>query len=279
MAYILVDIGATSTRMAVSADARSYGEVATFNTPLDYQKALTKIKQTLDKLTTDTTVTTVIGVRGQLDDDKQSIVHDTILTDWIDQPLVADMERITGGATYIENNAALAGLGEATYGAGEGHEIVVYHTISTGVGGVKVEAGRLDANRGNFEPGQQILDIDHTILGEDIEPTLENLVSAQAVTKRMGMNPMDIEQSDAVWDQLAYFLAHGLRNSILYWSPDVLVLGGPMMLGNPHIDIDAVISYTNDVVGDVTEVPLIVKGTFADEVVIQGALAYINQVL
>ena len=276
MSYILLDIGANKTRVTVSEDAKTYEEEVVYKTPVSYTDGLKKFEFTLAKLSSSTTTAVVAGVRGQLDDAKSYLVHDTLLTDWIEKSLALDMQAIAKAPVYLENNAALAGLGEAVYGAGEGHEVVVYHTISTGVGGAKIQAGAIDANRGSFEPGQQILDIDHTILGEDIAPTLENLVSASAVTARMGTDPFEIPQSDAIWDQLAYFLAHGLRNSILYWSPDVIVLGGPMMLGDPRISLDAVTAYTNEVVGEVTEVPLIVDGSFNDDAVYQGCLAYIN---
>lgn len=277
MGYVLIEVGATTSRIAYTKDARSYGQVQSCKTKLVYRDALATMEALANELISDSVEGVVLGVRGQLDDQKQSIIHDSILTDWIDRPLADDVSALFNTPTYLENNAALAALGEATYGAGAGHDIVVYHSLSTGVGGAKIESGSIDANRGSFEPGQQILDIDHTILGEDIEPTLENLVSGRAVAERMGMPAYEIDQTDAIWDQLAYFLAHGLRNSILYWSPDVLVLGGPMMLGTPHIDIDTVIDYTNEVVGEVTEVPLIVRGSFTDEVGLQGALARVNK--
>ena len=67
----------------------------------------------------------------------------------------------------------------------------------------------------------------------------------------MGVKPYEIPQADAIWDQLAYYLAHGLRNSILYWSPDVIVLGGSMIIGDPRILLDDIIKHTNEVVGTV----------------------------
>ena len=70
------------------------------------------------------------------------------------------------------------------------------------------------------------MDIDRTVLGEDVEPTLENLVSGTAVGERFGCKAYEIPQTDMVWDELAEYLAQGLRNTILYWSPDAIVLGG-----------------------------------------------------
>jgi predicted NBD/HSP70 family sugar kinase len=217
------------------------------------------------------------GIRGQLSDDKTVMITDTLLPNWVDQPLVATLKKKLHTDVHLENDAALAGVGEAVYGAGKDLDIVVYHTISTGVGGAKIENGLIDNFRSGFEPGHQILDIDHTILGEGIEPTLENLVSGRALEERMGIKPYEIDQTDAIWGQLAYYLAHGLRNSILYWSPDVIVLGGSMIVGNPRILLDDIIKNTNEVVGEVTDVPLIVDAALGDYAGLYGAMAILNQ--
>jgi predicted NBD/HSP70 family sugar kinase len=93
----------------------------------------------------------------------------------------------------------------------------------------------------------------------------------------MGIKPYEIDQTDAIWGQLAYYLAHGLRNSILYWSPDVIVLGGSMIVGNPRILLDDIIKNTNEVVGEVTDVPLIVDAALGDYAGLYGAMAILNQ--
>jgi fructokinase len=93
----------------------------------------------------------------------------------------------------------------------------------------------------------------------------------------MGCKPYEIDQDDALWNQLAFFLAHGLRNTILYWSPDVIVLGGSMIVGDPRIFLDDIIQHTNDVVGEVTEVPLIVDAKLGDEAGLYGAMALLEK--
>jgi len=80
-----------------------------------------------------------------------------------------------------------------------------------------------------------------------------------------------------LWDQLANYLAHGLRNSILYWSPDVIVLGGSMIVGDPRILLDDIVKHTNAVVGEVTQVPLIVDAALGDNAGLYGAMAVLNQ--
>ncbi len=280
MSYVLFDVGGNKTRVAISEDLQTVASSVQFNTPKKCADGIKMIGDEAKKLLDGSKVRAVAGgIRGVLDDEKSGIVHDPggRLSGWVDEPIAQKIKKVLNAEVYLENDAALAGMGEAVFGAGEGHEIVVYHTVSTGVGGAKIEDGMLDEYRQGFEPGHQILDVDHTILGEDVEPTLENLVSGAAIEKRMGTKPEDIPQSDALWDQLAYYLAHGLRNSILYWSPDVIVLGGSMIVGDPRIPLDAIVKHTNEVLGEVSETPLILNATLGDESGLFGAMALLNQ--
>ena len=280
MSYVLFDIGGSKTRVAVSEDLKTIVDSVRFDTPVKFSDGVKQIAQEAKKLVGKSRVRGVAGgIRGVLDDEKGSIVNDPggHLSSWADEPLTEQLKKILDAEVYLENDAALVGMGEAAYGAGIGHDIVVYHTVSTGVGGAKIEDGMIDDYSHGFEPGHQILDIDHTILGEGIDPTLENLISGAAVEKRMGMKPIDIPQNDAIWEQLAMYLAHGLRNSILYWSPDAIVLGGSMIVGNPRILLDDIISHTNEALGDVVEAPLIFDATLGDEGGLYGAMALLQQ--
>jgi len=277
MSYILFDIGGTKTRVAVSEDLRTIGEIKKFATPKKASEGIAMMVKTIRELAPGTIRGMAGGIRGQLNDDKTELAIDDVLVGWVGEPLVAQLEKALKTKVHLENDAAIAGVGEANYGAGVGAEIVVYHTVSTGVGGAKIEDGIIDDYHTGFEPGRQILDIDHTILGEEVEPTLENLVSGSAIERRMGVKPYEIDQADTLWDQLAYYLAHGLRNSVLYWSPDVIVLGGSMILGDPRILLDDIRKHTNEVIGEVTEVPLIVDAALGDEVGLYGAMAILNQ--
>lgn len=277
MSYVLFDIGGTNTRVAVSEDLKTFSEPIKFKTPKTAKEGVEAIVKAVKEHTRDEIRAIAGGIRGHVSSDKTELVHDVKLTGWVEEPFIKDLEKKLKTKVYLENDSALAGLGEAVYGGGEGHEIVVYHTVSTGVGGVKIENGQIDSYAEGFEPGHQILDIDHTILGDDIEPTLENLVSGAAVEARMGVKPYEIDQNDAIWDQLAFYMAHGLRNTILYWSPDIIVLGGSMIVGDPRIFLEDIIKHTNEVLGDLTPCPLIMDAKLGDNGGLYGAMALLQQ--
>ncbi len=280
MTYILFDIGGTKTRVAISSDLKTLDKVESFKTPAAFDAGISKIVDSITVLTEGKKLTAMAGgIRGLLEEDKSGMHNDSILSKWAGKSLVKELQKSFNVPIFLENDAAVAGLGEAVFGAGKGLEIVAYHTVSTGVGGVKIENGEIDHASAGFEPGKQILDIDRTILGEDIAPTLENLVSGTAVEQRFGVKPYEIPQSDVLWDELAEYLAQGLRNTTLYWSPDVIVLGGSMIIGDPKIMVDAIRKYTVESLDSFVSCPFITEAKLGDEAGLYGAMALLTKKL
>ena len=93
----------------------------------------------------------------------------------------------------------------------------------------------------------------------------------------MGTKPYDIPQDDIIWDELAGYLAQGLRNTILYWSPEIIILGGSMMTGDPNIPLEVVRKETVAVLDDVVSSPFITLAKLGDEAGLYGAMALAEQ--
>jgi predicted NBD/HSP70 family sugar kinase len=277
MSYLVFDIGGTKTRVAVSDDLETFIDHISFKTPADPKTGVAEICAAVKKLCDCEIDGIAGGIRGRLTEDKQAMENDGVLKKWAGFPIVDTLKKTFKCPVFLENDAAIAGVGEAVFGAGKGLDIVAYHTVSTGVGGAKIEHGQIDEASVGFEPGRQILDIDRTILGDDIEPTLENLVSGTAVGERFNCKAYEIPQSDALWDELAEYLAQGLRNTILYWSPDAIVLGGSMIIGDPRIEIDPIRRYTVAALDGFVEAPLIATAKLGDEAGLYGGLAILKQ--
>lgn len=278
MSYALFDIGGTNTRVAVSEDLKTFCDPIKFKTPDNFEEGIDAVVEAVKKLTDKDIRAVSGGIRGVLDAERTVMTYDPgkKLTKWEEEPLAQRLKKKLKTDIYLENDTALVGLGEAVYGAGKEYEIVAYHTISTGVGGVKIENGRIDIHASGFEPGHQILDIDQTILGEDIEPTLENLVSGSALEERTGQKPYEIDQTDAVWDQLALYLSYGLRNTILYWSPHIIVLGGSMIVGEPKILLENIVIHTHSLLDGDQVPPEIVIAKLGDTGGLYGAMEFLN---
>lgn len=278
MSYILCDIAHKEARIAVSEDLQSFDEPVKVELVNDFKVDMKAIIMTVAEMTEEEIRGMVVGLPGVCNDDKSSIISsdEKTLSSWLEAPLVETLKKKLKTEVWLQNRTALAGLGEALHGAGDGYVIVAYHTIGAAVDGVRIEDGVIDSVAYSFEPGQQILDIDQTILGEGAEATLENLVSSEAVKNRTGEKHTDIPQSDQVWEQLAEYLAFGLRNTITYWSPDAIVLGGDMITGEPKIQIDEIIKHLHSIAGDIP-VPDIVDADLGNNATLYGAMALLNQ--
>ena len=274
--HLLFDIGGTKTRIAITNDLKTLRAVERIDTPRTYREGLGAILEAAEKLAEGHRfVSAAGGIRGPLNHEKTGIVSENTLTDWVGRNLVRDLGEKLGCPVRLENDAALVGLGEVAFGAGQGCEIVAYHTVSTGVGGARFVHGHLDVVSTGFEPGHQILDLDRTILGRTEEPTLEALVSGAALEKRRGVKPYEIPQTDHVWDELARYLAYGLKNTIMYWSPDRIILGGSMIVGDPNIPIERIVFHTKKLLEGFMPCPSIVAAALKDEGGLYGAMALI----
>jgi predicted NBD/HSP70 family sugar kinase len=272
--YLLFDIGGTNTRIALTADLKTIHAVERFETPLGYADGIRALGQAAKRLAAGASIRAAAGgIRGPLNHEKTGIVSESKLTDWIGRSVVHDLSASLGVPVILENDTAIVGLGEVTFGAGQGCEIVAYHTVSTGVGGARFVHGRLDIVSSGFEPGHQVLDIDRTVLGRKEAPTLENLVSGTALEKRRGVKPYAIAQDDHIWDELARYLAYGLKNTVLYWSPDRIVLGGSMITGDPKIPLDRIVFHTKNLLEGLVPCPSIVTASLKDDGGLYGAMA------
>ena len=279
MNYILFDIGGTKTRVALSTDLETFGKPKKYDTPTDdFAVGIEKIKSAVLELCSGEVTAFAGGIRGPLNKYKTGIISDPKLTGWLNKNVVAHLSKAFNKApVYLENDTAIVGLGEVSYGAGQGSEIMAYHTVSTGVGGVRITQGKIDEATIGFEPGKQILDIDRSLIGKDKVHSLENLVSGAALEEARGVKPYKISQSDAVWDELAFYLSRGLRNTITYWSPDRIVLGGSMIVGDPRILLADIVKHTKESLGVMLPCPEIVDATLKDEGGLYGAMTLLKQ--
>jgi predicted NBD/HSP70 family sugar kinase len=105
---------------------------------------------------------------------------------------------------------------------------------------------------------------------------LGHYLSGKGVEDRTGKKPRDIDDP-AFWDSLARYLAFGLNNTIVHWSPDALVLGGSMITGDPAIPIEKIEENLKDILKIFPELPVIKKGELGTSGGLWGALAYARE--
>jgi len=273
--FLVFDIGGTNMRLAVSRDGKNIAEPKILKTPKDFDEGMLLFKKTaLDLSGGEKIKAAAGGIAGPLDGKKERLTNSPNLPGWINKPLKENVEQFIDAPAHIENDAAVAGLGESLVGAGKGYAIVAYITVSTGVGGARIVDGKIDRNAMGFEPGHQIIEINGPLCPTcGIHGHLEGYISGSALINKYGKKPQDIMDSK-VWDEIAYYLALGVHNSLLHWSPDVIVLGGSMM---KNISLEKVKENLDKILTIFPKAPLIKHAELGDKGGLYGALTIAKQ--
>ncbi len=261
-------------RVGLSPDGRTVTEQAIFQTPESLDETVNLLKAHYLHHGNNVPLQAAAGgVAGALSHDRSILLKSPHKPNWNNQPLKQKISNALGAPAFIENDAAIVGLGEATTGPGMGKRIVVYITVSTGVGGARIVDGKIDPSFYGFEPGHQIVSIGEKDDGTPIYGYLEDFISGAALKKAFGKPPEEIKDPQ-VWDDVAFFLAVGLNNIIMHWSPDTIVLGGSEM---KSIDLELVKKYLKDMMRIFPELPQIEKAKIDYYGGLYGALEFLKQ--
>ncbi len=265
--YLLFDIGGTKIRIAAS-EGESIGESVILETPRDFEEVVHLLTTQGKILAKNREIQAVCGgSRGVLDHNK-SFLTDRSFFGWIDKPFKDKLQDAFDTPIFLENDAALAGLGEAISGAGKNYDIVAFLTISTGIGGTRIVKQKIDANSAGFEPGNQIIN-------KTTGLTWEKDMGGETLEKKYHSKPENIKDP-AVWEKVAESLATGLNNIAVLWSPNVIVLGGGLMNSIP---LERVKFHLGQTLKIFPKIPEVVKAELGDSAGLYGALEYLKQQL
>lgn len=211
-----------------------------------------------------------MGLPGILSRDKRALVNAPNLAQWNNHACADMIDTELHTHTYLENDAAQVGLGEAVFGAGQGSMILAYITVSTGVNGVRIVNSTIDRTTFGFEIGDQLLSVD----GESHR--LQDLVSGKHISETYGMHPRDLGADSPVWEDLAHTMAIALNNTIMHWSPDRIVLGGSMF-NEIGISIDRIQTHLTPLLTRFPETPQLVHSSLGDLGGLYGGLVKLQQ--
>ena len=181
----------------------------------------------------------VIGVPGRVNYTAGILEYAPHLPqDWLPELSRANLSMRTGLRVHVCNDAELAAAGEALFGAGKGSADVVYLTISTGIGAGVVQNGRVvHGTRSMPEPGHTIVDMSGLDQGRPW--SMEDFASGTALGRRarelgLGATGSDVlrglEAGDAraleIWGETLRVICAGVFNLAMWFSPEVIVIGG-----------------------------------------------------
>jgi glucokinase len=189
---------------------------------------------------------------GPLDPHTGTILDTPNIPEWVNFPLASKLSQHFHVPVYLDNDANMAGLAEWQFGAGKGHENLIYLTISTGIGGGVISQGcLLQGFRGmGGELGHMTIDPDGPLCGCGQRGHIESFSSGPAITRFVAeqlttgqksslrgeavISARQIAEAAGAGDTLAisaferagYYLGIAVANYLAIFDPSILIFGG-----------------------------------------------------
>ena len=206
---------------------------------------------------------------------------------WPAQLSAESLSAHLGLPVNIANDADLAAVGEATFGAGAGSDAVAYLTISTGIGAGVVLDGRL------VRGARSLAELGHVVVDwrawRDGAPcTVEDLGSGGGVARMAsaaGLGTLRAHEvharaqtgeptAVAVWEQAIAACAAGVSNLVMSFYPSTVVIGGGLGRQEGFFEPlrDMVLQRPRHHPGDLT----IVRSHLGDDAGLSGGAAWAN---
>ena len=251
---VAVDIGGTHIRAA------AYEENSI--TPLRHQRTRShgtesgvfdRLVKTIESVWQAGAVDAIgIASPGPLDPHSGTILDTPNIPEWVNFPVAPKLSEHFGVPVYLDNDANMAGLGEWQYGAGKGHDNLVYLTISTGIGGGVITSGTLlqgfhglGAELGHVivDPNGPVCSCGHRghIEAFSAGPAIaryicEQVEAGQTSSIQIQPNLSAAQVADAAFqgDTLAiaaferagFYLGIAVANYLAIFDPSILIFGG-----------------------------------------------------
>lgn len=209
---LAIDIGNTKTDILVASTPEKISQPSVFPTPHDKTKFLPALHAHLNSVIKPDQVEAVgVACRGPIDRTKGT---------WQGLPIEAELKKHFNCPVVFEHDANSGGIAEAQLGSGQSYNVVLYVTISTGIGSAIIINGQPLPTTNNSEGGRQVIQ-NTPFPGKQ----LEQLVSGQAIVHRFGKIAAEIDDVKT-WQLISQDLAIGIYNLITIVQPDVVVLAG-----------------------------------------------------
>jgi len=219
----VVDVGGTKTLVARVNAQRQVVSQTQFPTDLQWKVFLEHLIREVRMMQTpdDSNIEAlVLGVPGVIDRASRQLIACGNLS-WNKAALCEPLEAALATKVIIENDAKLGAIGEARQVAGRGKRVVLYITISTGIGGGVTVDGHLDPALIDTEIGEILVPYEGTTI------SWEHLASGQAFVDKYGMLGRDVSDPE-IWKDYAPKVALGLIDLAALVQPDIIVIGGSM---------------------------------------------------
>ncbi|MBC8330943.1 MAG: ROK family protein [Anaerolineae bacterium] len=253
--FIAIDLGGTQMRVAAFG-GKGFTPIHIERIPSQSPGASPqeRLIQLITKVAPKGEQISAIGVAapGPINPQKGIILTAPNIPGLVNFPLVADLQQKLNVPVFLDNDANLAALGEWQAGAGQGHNHLVYLTISTGIGGGIISAGhRLHGAQGfATEMGHITVLPDGPMCGCGHRGHLEAIASGTSIARwvkqeiaqgvpsaLIGKSEISAKTvaeaarqgdplSQAAYARAGYYLGQALADFLHIFNPSIVIFGG-----------------------------------------------------
>jgi glucokinase len=171
-----------------------------------------------------------IGFGGPVKFDDQRIALSTHVGGWKDFHLTRHFSERFQVPTVMDNDANVGALGEGFHGAGQGRSPLFYMTLSTGIGGGILIAGKVlrgpDSYAGEIGHINLVPDGPDCLCGS--RGCFERMCCGLWLQRDYGRPARELLQQPEFVKQYVVLLARGLKTAIMLLNPSRIVIGGGM---------------------------------------------------
>jgi len=161
-------------------------------------------------------------------------IYDTPKAGWEKVDIKGLLEKRLNVPVTIDTDVNGAALGELHFGAGREVKSLLYIGVGTGVGAGIIIDGKIHHGILNTEVGH--IRVPHEDFGDDFQgicpyhkDCLEGIASGPAIKARYGA-PAEQITDPLVWQREAQYIAYAIDDCMLSLDPELIVLGGGVML-------------------------------------------------
>ncbi len=250
--YIGIDIGGTNLRAAILDEECNLVDKLKISNEVEEgpEYNLDKLILEIKERWSDKEIISVgVGCPGPLDIRSGTILVTPNLRTWEYFKLKEYLENKFDLPVFVNNDANVAGYSEAMVGAGKGAESVYYMTLSTGIGGGFIYKGEIVSGFNSIaaEIGNMIINEDtykHSNMnygglegqcsGVNIARISSEIIGGELTTKDVFEGAekcnMELQKMLSEW---VINVSKAIANIIVTVDPEVIVLGGSVIINNP----------------------------------------------
>ncbi len=221
--YISIDVGATHIRIAGTKSLEK--SALDFLTKVDaldsYEEDLENIADALKHI--ENVEAIAVGMPGRLNGEKtQSLTFN--LKTWFGRNLKADFEKKFGCKVVLENDAALAAMGEGMYGNGKNKNFI-FIIWGTGVGGARVEHKDGKVIYFPLEPGHDfVINGDGRVGSCGHVEDLESYAGGRSIEMHYGKTADKLLEEE--WNEVISYFSKGIKLILQTYPSDLIIFGG-----------------------------------------------------